>query len=76
MPWIIANGLFITYLIISLFMRPTKWPPENDDLDKENNLFPIINTIWLTLIVTEIYPIGFLHPFPSEEEEYQLQELH
>ena len=59
-----------------MFMKPTEWPPEHDDLDNETILFPIINTIWLTLIVAELYPIGHSHPFPAEEEEHPLQELH
>ena len=55
-------------------LKPTEWPPE-DDLDNENILFPIINTIWLTLVVAEFYPVGPSLPFPIEEEEHQLQEL-
>ena len=56
-------------------LKPTEWPPE-DDLDNETILFPIINTIWLTLIVAEFYPVGPSLPFPvEEEEEHQLQEL-
>ena len=77
-PWIIANASFIIYLIITMFLEPTEWPHEQD-MDKETILFPIINTIWFTLILTEFYPVGLCsHPFPVEEEEqqHQLQELY
>ena len=77
-PWIIANASFIIYLIIAMFLEPTEWPHEQD-MDKETILFPIINTIWFTLILTEFYPVGRCsHPFPVEEEEqqHQLQELY
>ena len=75
-PWIIANASFIIFLIISMFLEPTEWPREQD-MDNETILFPIINTIWFTLILTEFYPVGHgSHPFPIEEEEHQLQEMY
>ena len=60
---------------VNWHLKPTEWPLE-DDLDNETILFPIINTIWLTLIVAEFYPVGPSLPFPiEEEEEHQLQGL-